>query len=127
MNIDKVFKESYFQAYYAKEKVLQNLYISQFKNKIREMVSNNELCEELLLEINVRIRNRMYDKIMEYKLNTVNKIMFHEMIDEIVYYAERNINRKSLEVIFDKVSKFNLFYSAFIFNIAYEKAKEDTK
>ena len=127
MNIDKIFKESYFQSYYATEKVLQNLYLSQFKNKIEEMVGSNELCEELLFEINIRIRNRMLDKILEYKLNTVNKIMLFEMIDEIVYFSDREITKKSLDIIFDKVSKFNMFYHAFIFNIAYEKAKEDTK
>ena len=127
MNIDKIFKESYFQSYYATEKVLQNLYISQFKNKIREMVNRNELCEDLLVEIHVRIRNRMLDKILEYKLNTINKIMLFEMVDEIVYFADRKITKKSLEIIFDKVSKFNMFYHAFIFNVIYEKAKEDIK
>lgn len=127
MNIDKVFKESYFQSYYATEKVLQNLYLSQFKDKIEDMVSSNELCEELLLEINIRIKNRMLDKVLEYKLNIINKIMLFEMIDEIVYFADRKITKKSLEIIFDKVSKFNLFYHSFIFNIAYQKAKEDTK
>ena len=127
MDVNKVFKESYFQAYYAKEKVLQNLYLSQFKDKIKNMVDNNELCEELLFEIDVIIRNRMYDKIMEYKLNMINKIMLHEMIDEIAYYAEKEITTSTLNIIFDKVSKFNLFYHAFIFNVEYEKAKEDTK
>ena len=127
MNVDKIFKESYFQSYYSEDKVLQNLYISQFKNKIEEMVDNNELCEELLSEINVRIRNRMLDKILEYKLNTINKIMLFEMIDEIVYFIDKEITKKSLDIIFDKLSKFNLFYHAFIFNIAYQKAKEDTK
>ena len=127
MDINKIFKESYFQAYYAEEKVLQNLYLSQFKDKIKNMVDNNELCEKLLLEINVRIRNRMLDKILEYKLNTINKIMLFEMVDEIIYYTDKKITQKSLEIIFDKVSKFNLFFHAFIFNIAYEKAKEDTK
>ena len=89
MDINKVFKESYFQSYYSKDKVLQNLYFSQFKNEIKNMIDNNELCEKLLLEINVKIRNKMYDKIMEYKLSTVNKIMLHEMIDEIIYFAEK--------------------------------------
>ena len=127
MDVNKVFKESYFQSYYSKDKVLQNLYFSQFKDKIKNMVDNNELCEELLLEINVKIRNRMLDKILEYKLNTINKIMLFEMIDEIIYYADKKITQKSLGIIFDKVSKFNLFYHAFIFNVEYEKAKEDTK
>ena len=127
MDINKVFKESYFQAYYAKEKVLQNLYLSQLKDKIKNMVDNNELCEELLLEINVRIKNRMIDKILEYKLNMINKIMLFEMVDEIVYFADRKITAKTLDIILDKVSKFNLFFHAFIFNIEYEKAKEDTK
>ena len=127
MDINKVFKESYFQSYYSKDKVLQNLYFSQFKNEMKNMVDNNELCENLLIEINVRIRNRMLDKILEYKLNTVNKIMLFEMIDEIIYYSDKKITAKTLDIILDKVSKFNLFYHAFIFNIAYEKAKEDTK
>ena len=127
MDINKVFKESYFQSYYSKDKVLQNLYFSQFKNEIKNMIDNNELCEKLLLEINVKIRNKMYDKIMEYKLSTVNKIMLHEMIDEIIYFAEKKITHKSLNIIFDKISKFNIFYYAFIFNIIYEKAKKDTK
>ncbi|WP_414499518.1 hypothetical protein [Zymobacter sp. IVIA_12111.31 C1] len=127
MNVDKVFKESYFQSYYSEDKVLQGLYVSQFKDKIEEMVNGNELCEDLLVEIHVRIRNRMLDKILEYKLNTINKIMLFEMIDEIVYFSDREITKKSLEIIFDKVSKFNLFYHSFIFNIAYQKAKEDTK
>ena len=127
MDINKIFKESYFQAYYAEEKVLQNLYLSQFKDKIKNMVDNNKLCEKLLLEINVGIRNRMLDKILEYKLNTINKIMLFEMIDEIIYYADKKITQKSLEIIFDKISKFSMFYHAFIFNVAYQNAEEDTK